>query len=120
MTTQALSFEEIARMKQIIAEHEGMHQPVQTIDLNNPPKAPYRFQKFPMMVYAENSTLIVRSEAELEEALSDGWLKTPVSFSEKREEYLSAAYQAEAARVQEQIEETKRKPGRPRNNPEAA
>ena len=72
--TTALSFEEVERMRQIVQMHDAQRKPMQTIDLNNPPKEPYRFQKFSMIVYdlSQPSTLIVRSE-ELQAALADGW-----------------------------------------------
>lgn len=125
--TQELSFEEIERMRQIVQAHDGERTPMKTIDLNNPPKEPYYFQRFPMMIYdleASTPTKIIhrtiRSEAELEAALNEGWSQDAPAFGEEREEPLSAAYQAEAARVQEQIEESRRRRGRPRKDAEAA
>lgn len=38
-------------MRQIVQMNDAQRKPMQTIDLNNPPKEPYRFQKFPMIVY---------------------------------------------------------------------
>jgi hypothetical protein len=116
---QELSYEEVERMRQIIAQHDSQRQPMQTIDLNNPPRQPYRFQKFPMMLYGPTvgARMIVHSEDALESALAEGWQQeAPVTLGE-REEPLSAAYQSEVSQIQRQIEETKRRgPGRPRSN----
>ena len=115
MPLAELSFEEVERMRQIVQMHDASRKPMTTTDLNNPPKEPYRFQKFPMVVYADNQTRIVRSEDELQSALGEGWSQDASSFNDKPEESLSAAYQMEAAQVQQKIEEaSKRKPGRPR------
>lgn len=122
MPMAELSFEEIQRMRQIVQMHDAQRAPMQTIDLNNPPKEPYRFQKFPTMVYdhehSSSKKIInkaVYSQDELDAAVAEGWVNTPPSFSEEREESLSASYQMEVAQVQEKLEQTKRKPGRPRN-----
>lgn len=131
MQTQQLTEVEAAQMRQILARHDSESKPVQIHDLNRPPQAPYRFQKFPMMVYdLENSypsrdedqarrngmgiesvhipakvvSAIVNSEDELEQLLATGWSEQAPAFSEEREETLSAKYQNEANRVDEQIE----------------
>ncbi|HVH87682.1 MAG TPA: hypothetical protein VM912_13225 [Terriglobales bacterium] len=131
-----LTPEEIERMRQIVQQHDSDRKPIQTVDLNNPPKQPYRFQKFPMMVYdlvnshpahdeerpsrngfgmdvfhvpAKVISLMVQSEEQLQEALAAGWSEQAPDFSEERVEALSAAYQAEV----EQVEERRRR-GRPR------
>jgi hypothetical protein len=121
VSMQELSFEEVNRMRQIVANFDGQRKPMQTIDLNNPPKEAYKYQKFPMMVYdLSHSTpqkivhMLVGSDEELNTALAHGWSEQAPAFSEEREEPLSAQYQAEAERVQDQINEAKAKRGRPR------
>lgn len=120
---QELSFEEVQRMRQIVAQFDADRKPMQTIDLNNPPKEPYRFQKFPKMVYdLENSvpgslvTQVVRSQEELDSAIERGWSEEAPAFGDGRDEYLSPTLQAEADRVQEEIETERRKRGRPRTS----
>lgn len=115
---QELSYEEISRMRQILAQHDSERKPMQTIDLNNPLREPYHFQAFPKMVYdLENSkpehlvTLTVRNKAELDSAVSYGWSETAPAFGDSPEDELSPKFQAEAERVQEQIEQVRRKPG---------
>jgi hypothetical protein len=129
---------EIERMRQIVQEHDLQSKPVQTIDLNNPPKVPYRHQKFPMVVYdhersypardetrtvvrgsmavqerihvaARISSKLVHSEEELREARAEGWSELAPEFREEEQEPLSEGYQQEADQAQERIEETRRK-----------
>lgn len=116
---QELSHAELERMRQIVQQHDAQSKPMKTIDLNNPPKEPYIFQKFPKMVYDLEAstpghvvTRVVRSEDELADALADGFSKEAPTYGAMPEEELSPKYQAEADRVQEQIEATRR--GRPR------
>lgn len=121
MQNQPLSAEEIQHMRQILAQHDAESKPVQTFDLNNPPKQPYVFQKFPMMVYATDGEghLVVSSEAELSAALKQGFTRTAPAQSEVALPQLSVSLQAEADRVQEQLEANRRAaavrrgPGRP-------
>lgn len=145
MPTQQLTEVEIQRMRAILAEHDTQQQPIQTFDLNNPPRTQYRFQKFPTMVYDhENSypareeertaksgfvetvyiparvvTQLVHTESQLQAALADGWNEQAPGFSEAPEMVLSAGLQDEANSTQNRINEAKRGPGRPRN-PKAA
>lgn len=146
MSTPQLSEIEIQRMRAILAQHDSEHKPIVTLDLNNPPRVAYRFQKFPMMVYdhansypahdeeqqrkdgrgfemvhipARVLTSTVHSEDQLRAALADGWQEEAPNFSEEPENNLSAGLQAEANRVQQQIEETRRKAGRPTNEERA-
>lgn len=140
MPTQQLTEPEIQAMRTILAQHDSQHQPMTTLDLNNPPRVQYRFQKFPMTVYnheqsypshdveqpKQNSlgfetvhvparvvNAIVNSDEELQQFIDSGWSDQAPAFTEEREEHLSAKYENEAARFQEQIEE-RRKVGRPR------
>lgn len=133
---QQLTEVEVNQMRQILAQHDSQNKPMTTIDLNNPPKEPYRFQKFPMMVYdlehshparseeqlQRNNTLLevhipakvvfatVGSEDELQSALQAGWSDKAPDFTAEEETPLSPRYAGEAARLDEQI---RRKPGRP-------
>ena len=142
MASEQLTEVEISRMRQILAQHDSEHKPMQTIDLNNPPRVPYKYQKFPMMLYdlvnshpardeeqprrngpgfdtihipAKVITLLVNSETQLKKAIEEGWSDQAPNFSEEQEFPLSAKYQNEASRVQEQIDATKRRAGRPSN-----
>lgn len=128
---------EIDRMREIVMQHDQLQKPIRTIDLNNPPKEPYRHQKFPMMVYhhesshpagqetrtvargsalveetvhipAHMATRIVKSEHELAEALEDGWSPEPPQFRPTEFEPLNSQYQAEADKLDE-IRARKRK-----------
>jgi hypothetical protein len=141
MPTQQLSEQEVAHMRQILAQHDSEHKPMQVFDLNNPPKEQYHFQKFPMMLYdhanshpaydeerpsrvgmgtdtfhvpAKVITLVVETEEQLQRALGDGWSEEAPEFRETPNEHLSAKLAAEAEKVQEQIDARRRGPGRPR------
>lgn len=128
-TTPNLTHEQWEQLRSALLQHDEQTSKIQIHDLNNPPQQPYRFKKFPMMVYdhrnshpahdveeprafgvlelvhvpAKIAKRIVNSEAELEAALAEGFEQAPPPFSEGREESLSARYVAEANRVQEQI-----------------
>jgi hypothetical protein len=102
-----LSHEEIERMRQIVQEHDSVRKPIQTIDLNNPPKEHYRHQEFPKMVYGVHQGkrvhLVVRNAAELRSAIEDGWTEDVPQIEEAREDHIKPEYQREADQVQEQI-----------------
>jgi hypothetical protein len=116
---QQLSESDYEHMRILLAQHESERKPVTIVDLNNPPRAAYRHQKFPMMVYdLEHSTRekvvtgLVHSEKELMQALEDGWSENAPEYREERVEPLKATLQAEADQIDEQLH--KRGPGRPR------
>lgn len=117
-----LSHEEIARMRQIVQMHDASRKPMQTIDLNNPPREPYRYQKFPKMVYDLSKSIqgklvtrVVTSEPELAKAIESGYSEDAPTFGDAPEEHLSAQYQGEVEQLQSQLEQArKRGPGRPR------
>jgi hypothetical protein len=137
MPTQQLTEVEVANMRRILAQHDGQSKPMITTDLNNPPHKPYRFEKFPMIVYdlqnshparseeqlQRNNTLLevhiaakvvhatVNSEEELAQAIEAGWSQEAPSFNELPEDDLKPQYANEAARVDEVIRKSKpRKP----------
>lgn len=102
--------EEVERMRQIVMGYD-QQKPVETIDLNNPKPKPYRFQKFPKMIYAtdESGTLTVRSEEELQEAIKSGnWTEDAPEVIEQAEPELSPALQREAEAKQAEIDAIKK------------
>ena len=124
VTVEPLSHEEIERMRRIVQQHDSEKKPMQIYNLNDPPREPYRFQKFPMMLFDHAHShpgrivrMVANNEGELEKALENGWNEKPPAYREERVEPLSAAYQAEANRVDAQIQEAnKRGPGRPKRS----
>jgi hypothetical protein len=142
MPVQQLSETEVANLRAILAQHDSEHKPMVTMDLNNPPKAPYRYQPFPKMIYDLNAshaarderkprelasggvvmetvhipakvvTRRVESQEELDAALAEGWSQQAPNFTAEQEIPLKAAYAAEAGQIDEEIE--RRRPGRPR------
>lgn len=138
VSMEQLTHAEIERMRAIVASHDGERKPMTTIDLNNPPKQSYRFQKFPMMLYdLENShpsheeerpsktgfgvevvhvaavvrSTTVNSEEELQQALAEGWSQEAPGFSEESEQPLSPKLQKEVDQVQERVARTRRHKG---------
>jgi len=102
--------EEVERMRKIVMEAD-QQKPVETIDLNNPKPKPYRFQKFPKMVYALDEAgkhLLVKSEEELEDAIAGGWSEEAPVFEVVDEPYLSPALQREADAKQAEIDAIKK------------
>lgn len=137
----SLSEQDIARMRQILLAHDAQKQ-VPIHDLNNPPRESYKFQKFPMMVYdlershmayeeerakgngfgvemvhvpAKIISRLVHDERQLQQVLSEGWSEQAPEFREEESEFATGAtkYSREAQRVDDQIEQARRKPGRP-------
>ncbi len=97
--------EDIEKMRRMVQDHDAKHKGAPIIDLNNPPKEPYKFQKFPMMVYnhaqsepardkqtqgknglelvhvpAKRVSKVVKNEHELELALKAGWSEQAPEF----------------------------------------
>jgi hypothetical protein len=70
---------EIARMRQLVLEHDSQAKKATIHDLNNPPKEQYRFQKFPMVVYDHQSS----SPARMTTSLTRTALVMPRSISRR-------------------------------------
>lgn len=107
---------DVIKMREMLAQHDAEQDPIRVIDLNNPPRQPYKYQKFPKIVYdLESSTeqkiayVVVEDEESLQAYLEAGWSEQPPSFSEIREEDLKPAYQMEANQVEEKLEEARQK-----------
>jgi hypothetical protein len=130
---QQFSEVDIANMRRALAEHDSQAKPVTIHDLNNPPREPYKFQKFPMMVYdhansfpateqeepsktgfgmitvhvrANIASRTVQSEEELQAALADGWSEHAPEFRDEYSEFASGAtkYNRDAAKVQAKLD----------------
>lgn len=131
--TPEITPSEAQNMREILARFDAQSKPVTTFDLNNPPRTQYRHQKFPMMVYDHSASYpahdkdqvvirgsvpvqetvhvtakivsrLVHSEHDLREALGAGWSEEAPTFREVAQDEPTGKYQAEAERVQEQIE----------------
>ena len=118
MPQEQFTHEEIARMRQIIAQHDSGSNPITTIDLNNPPRQPYKFQPFPKLVYQSNKALKVHTQIQLDEALAEGWSEDASLYHDVQDDSLKPAYQMEVERAEAQLAEAraKRGPGRPRKS----
>lgn len=117
---QQITHEEAQRMRQILARFEADSKPIQTIDLNNPPMEPYRFQKFPMIVYRGSKTLKVASDAQLDAAIDEGWSMDASKYHDNRDEDLKPAYQMEVQQAETKLAEAREASRRRRNGAEAA
>ena len=110
-TAPQLTQAEIEQMRRIVGLHDAQSKnTLKVMDPNNPPKEPYKYQKFPMTVYdhkkcapahektvgvkvghivteqtvhvpAKHHTLIVYSEAELAKARKAGWSEEAPNFN---------------------------------------
>jgi hypothetical protein len=105
MSNTGLSFEDIERMRRLIIEHDATSTHVETTDLNNPPRKPYQFQKFPMLMYYGAKTATILNETDLEEATAAGWTHDASGYVDRGANALSVPLQREAEEVQEQIEQ---------------
>ena len=112
MNDQQLTHEEAARMRQLLARFDSESKPIQTFDLNNPPREPYRYQPFPKMLYGgEGRTLTVANQEQMDQALEEGWSQDASLYQPVLADHLSAKNQREAAEVQTQIDTLKAKRG---------
>lgn len=111
MDHEQFSHEEIERMRAILAQHDRSSGRPETIDLNNPKTPPYRYQKFPKVIYhhGKREHRIVRSEDELEGFLELGWVDEPYPAEPPAEPELDAASAAEVARINDQLAEMRKK-----------
>jgi hypothetical protein len=146
--SEQISAADAEQLRQILQRYDLEHKPVQIINLNDPPKVSYKFQKFPMVVYdhrasqpaheelrsaivgssvieemvhirAKIVSRIVNSEAELQQALEDGLELNAPEFREDAEAELSAPLQMEAHAVEQKLAAARRA-GRPTNAERAA
>jgi hypothetical protein len=110
MNVSPLTHDEIERMRQIVMQHDSEgKRTMNEFDLNNPPKAPYRHQEFPRIVYDHvgRKTLKVRNQAELENALGAGY-ELEAFAPEVAEPELSPAERAEVARLDREARRPKK------------
>jgi hypothetical protein len=110
-----LTHEELERMRMILLQHDQAEQTgrgIQSFDLNNPPKVPYRFKEFPRCMYRDGQSRAAHNEEEVQTALAQGWSKdpAPVPFEAPALEPEAAA---EAAAVDAKLAEL-RKPKKER------
>lgn len=137
MNQQQWTPTDIEKMRAMVQDYDNQHKPVQVHDLNNPPKEPYRYQKFPKMLYnheqsqpaheetrsaivgssvieesvhvrAKVVTLIVHSEEDLQAALADGWQTMPPNYSDEPENNLDPKFQREVEGIETQLAAVRR------------
>ncbi len=109
--TLELTAAEIERMRAIVSQHDRTNGKMEEIDLNNPKTPPYRYQKFPKMIYshAKRENRIVRSEDEMQGFIALGWVDVPYPQDEPEPTPLDAAGAAEAAQVDQKLAELRAK-----------
>lgn len=116
-----LTHDEIERMRQIVLQHDQSTQKgMKEFDLNNPPKEPYRFRKFPMLVYDpdDGNHQQVENEGELAEAMKEGWvLAEDRPTVEAAEPELSGEDAAEAAAIQQKLDKLNKQAKKPKKAP---
>lgn len=107
MDFQELTAQEIERMRAIVAQHDRTNGKSEEFDLNNPKTPPYRYQRFPKMIYhhTKRENRIVRSEDELQGFSELGWVDVPYPAEPQDQQpvQLDAVSAAEAAKVDEQL-----------------
>jgi hypothetical protein len=140
MNPKELTAQEAEQLRTLLARYDGQRKPITVTNLNDPPKTPYHFQKFPMMVYdheasfpahdetrtaivgssvleetyhvrAHVASRVVHTEAQLKEALAEGWRETPPPFRELPPETLSDAALAEADQLNAIAKQPRRQRG---------
>ncbi len=109
MQPNALTQEEIERMRTLVAQHDSQGT-IKEFDLNNPPQLHYTFQPLPTTVYhhATGRNKVVATQEAFEEALAAGWSHTPVPSDPPPEIELDAATKEEAAAVDKEAKKPKR------------
>jgi hypothetical protein len=94
MPTNALTPEEIERMRTLVAQNDAQTA-VKEFDLNNPPQVPYVYQPFPTTVYHRTKgNKVVPDQEALDAALAEGWKHEPIPSEPPPE--LDAATKEEA------------------------
>ncbi len=135
---EQISASDVEKMRAIVQGYDNQRKKAPIHDLNNPPREPYRFQKFPMMVYnlaqsqpaheetrsaivgssvieervhirAKVVSMVVHSEEDLKAALANGWSKNAPNFADEPEGGLSAKYQREVETIEEQLAGARRR-----------
>lgn len=81
-STQALTPDEAARLRELLLQHDVQHASEdKEFDLNNPPKKQYIHQPWPLTLHYHGGTpgkhKIVKNEKELAIALKQGYKKEP-------------------------------------------
>lgn len=114
MPQPELSADDIARMRQILAQHDAQSSPMREFDLNHPPRAetlapgtpgangPYQWQPFPRMLYDHENRrhIIVQNQVEETRMLEAGWRVDPYPNEPvENEPELDAATRAEVAAI---------------------
>lgn len=112
--TPQLTHEELERMRELVFAHDKQTQlGMKEFDLNKPAKEPYRFQKFPSMVYdlRTGKHKIVYTEQQLEKAIAEKWSLTPQAeiAPEPEPSNLDAETLAEVAAVDAEARKPKKK-----------
>jgi hypothetical protein len=109
MPPNALSQEEIERMRTLVAQHDSQGT-IKEFDLNNPPQVPYVYQPFPTTVYhhATRRNKVLATQEALEEALAAGWSRDPIPSEPPPEIELDAATKEEAAAVEKELKKPKK------------
>jgi hypothetical protein len=103
MPTTNLSFEEVQKMRALVAEHDRTQQGgIKEFDLNNPPKTPYTHQEFPRLVYHHGKRVhrVAHTSEDLAAALEAGWKKEPFPTEADIEPELDSESAAELAAVE--------------------
>jgi len=80
MSDSQFSFEEIERMRAILAQHDQHARGVpREFDLNNPPTVPYVHQEFPKVMFHHEKRGMKKAHsiADMEEAINNGWSCDP-------------------------------------------
>ncbi len=123
-----LSPMEAEQMRALLAKYDSKHKPATIHNLNDPPKVPYRHQKFPMMVYnhaesfpahtetrsaivgssvleetihvkAHISTALVQDEKQLQKAIENGWSTEAPVFREDVPDTLTETAKDEVRKI---------------------
>lgn len=91
---------EIAKMRAFVTEHDKKTS-INSFDLNNPPKAPYRHQELPRLLYNHGTRKhkLVHKQSDLDAALADGFQIEPFPAEPLEPVQLDAAEEAEVAKI---------------------
>ena len=107
-----LTFEEIEKMRAIVAQHDQQARgPQQEFDLNKPPQVPYQYQEFPRVMFDHETKQMKKAHSpeDMEEAMKHGWSKEP--FPQDRGEVVAVLDPAMLAEIKDLDERLKSKKG---------
>ena len=111
MEIAELTPQEIERMRALVAAHDRTQGKIQEFDLNRPPQEPLQYRPYPKLIYHHGTRThkLIQNEEQLEAHMAEGWDTRPYPAEPPAPVQLDAAAAAEAAEVNQQLAQLRKK-----------